>query len=62
MLLADNQVVIAQHKEEIECKIKKLKRKYQFWEIKTNLRKTEHICICGNVADVNIKEEKIKDC
>ncbi|XP_072378004.1 uncharacterized protein [Diabrotica undecimpunctata] len=61
---ADDQVVIAQDKEDLEYMARKLMEEYKKCSLEVNLQKTQYLCIGGeNTADhLDLEEGKIKKC
>ena len=62
LLFADDQVIFAQEKEDMEYMVRKLKEEFELWGLKINMSKTEYLCIGQQVADLNLENEIIKSC
>jgi hypothetical protein len=54
---ADDQVVIAQAKEDAECVSKKLKEGYQNWGLTLNVDKTKCLCGGGPTEELQLEED-----
>jgi hypothetical protein len=52
---ADDQVVLAGDKEDLEYMTHKLKETYEKWGLDTNLNKTKYLCIWGNTQQFEIR-------
>ena len=55
---ADDQVVLAGDKEDLEYITHKLKETYEKWGLDMNLNKTKYLCIGGRGTHNNLKLDK----
>jgi len=61
---ADDQVVIAQDKEDLEeeCMTRKLLNEYEEWGLSVNRAKTKYLCIGDDRADLHPQENETRSC
>ena len=54
---ADDQVVLAGDKEDLEYMARKLKGTYEKWGLDMNLNKTKYLCIGGTENSLKLDED-----
>ena len=60
---ADDQVVLAQDRDDVEYMTRKLKEQYEEWGLTINLEKTKYICIGERKESLKLEGgEEIKPC
>ena len=60
---ADDQVVLAEDKEDLEYMTRKLKETYEKWGLNINLNKTKYFCIGGTPNNLKLdKDNEIEFC
>lgn len=62
LLFADDQVILASDREDMEFMLRKLKEEYEKWGLKINLKKTEYLCIGGDTSNIKIDDDEITNC
>lgn len=55
---ADDQGLRANDKEDIGYMLRKLMEKYQKWELKINVQKTEYLCVGSDSGNLTIENNK----
>ena len=59
---ADDQVVLAGDKEDLEYKTRKLKETYEKWGLDMNLSKTKYLCIGQTHKNLKLDKESEIEC
>lgn len=60
--LADDQVVIANNKDDLEYMARKLQEKYTKWSLEINTRKTKYLPIGAEPTNIQLDSEEITIC
>jgi len=58
LYFADDQVVIAQDKEDLEYMTRKLLKEYEEWKLLVNRSKTKYLCIGDDRDDLHPQENE----
>ncbi|XP_072384334.1 uncharacterized protein [Diabrotica undecimpunctata] len=61
--LADDQVIIANDKDDLEDMARKLKEEYEQWGLEINVEKTKYLLIGGELSNIELENnEEITSC
>ena len=58
---ADDQVVLAGDKEDLECMTRKLKETYEKWGLDMNLNKTKYLCIGQTHSNLKLGKDSVTE-